>query len=176
MQQIVFATYPIRMIREGKLNAEKAWRSAFSVLFIVAALATVHFFLPRGVFRTFGLAWFFYLVLTEFINLPHHTDRPSFPGKLPVWRQHLIARSCNYPAVFARLLAFNFNLHAEHHVFPTLPWYRLPRARDLIREDLGSEYTESQGMAWVWKNRRKSLSEVALVETDPTGELLTSPG
>ena len=89
-----------------------------------------------------------------------------FDRKLAVWEQAQIARSCVYPTWLAWLMTFQFNLHAEHHVFPTLPWYRLPSARSGVKAAAGSDYTESTGLRWLFANRTRSLSRVALPDTE----------
>ena len=167
MQQVVFATYPLAMLRKGRLDFSKAWRAALSVLFLVFALAALSWIGDVDLVANFGLAALFYLYLTEVINVPHHMDRPGHDGKLPVWEQGDTTRSCDYPPVLARLVAFNFNLHVEHHIFPTLPWYRLHKATEAVKAT--GRYEGSMGVKWVMKNRRRPLESVALVRAEKLG-------
>ena len=159
-QLVIFATYPLRMLQQGKLSRGKAVRSAASVFVTVV---------PHAVFLAITGAWAdwlvflaLYLFITELVNVPHHVDRPMYTHKLAVWEQAEIARSCVYPRWLAWALTFQFNLHAEHHVFPTLPWYRLPSARMGVKQLAGPVYTESRGGRWILKNRLRSLTKVAL--------------
>jgi omega-6 fatty acid desaturase (delta-12 desaturase) len=102
-----------------------------------------------------------YMCLVEVINFPHHLSLPQYEGdtKLNLWDQHQIARSCIYPKLFSSVVLLNFNYHTEHHLFPTLPWYRLPIVSQALRSSL-PEYNLSIGNAWIRANRRKSLEEV----------------
>jgi omega-6 fatty acid desaturase (delta-12 desaturase) len=79
---------------------------------------------------------------------------------LPVWQQHMPTRTCDYPRGLSELLVLNFNFHVEHHVFPTLPWYRLRSARTLLKPALGTDYREAHGLRWHIQQRKRSLTKV----------------
>ena len=54
--------------------------------------------------------------------LPHrHEDRP--------FADRHNARTNNLPAWLSLLTCFHFGYHHEHHLFPTVPWWRLPAVR-----------------------------------------------
>ncbi|MEM9071678.1 MAG: fatty acid desaturase [Myxococcota bacterium] len=159
-QQIVLTLYPLRMLREGTLNRNKAAKSAASLAFVVCALATAHFALPEVINIQLWPAAVAYLSITELINLPHHLDRLTLERRLPVWEQWRIARSCQYPPLVSYLVALNFNLHVEHHMFPDVPWYRLQEVRSHVRPLLDERYEESVGARWVFRNRSRSLEAV----------------
>ena len=54
--------------------------------------------------------------------LPHKPDGHAF-----VDRHN--ARTNNFPVWLSLLTCFHFGYHHEHHLYPTLPWWRLPGAR-----------------------------------------------
>ncbi len=54
--------------------------------------------------------------------LPHVPDDPAFNDRHN-------ARSNDYPAWLSLLTCFHFGYHHEHHLYPGVPWWRLPKAR-----------------------------------------------
>ena len=58
--------------------------------------------------------------------LPHVPDDPAFPDRHN-------ARSNAYPAWLSLLTCFHFGYHHEHHLYPGVPWWRLPAARATFR-------------------------------------------
>ena len=54
--------------------------------------------------------------------LPHVPDDPAFSDRHN-------ARSNDYPAWLSLLTCFHFGYHHEHHLYPGVPWWRLPAAR-----------------------------------------------
>ena len=54
--------------------------------------------------------------------LPHRSDGPS-----PVDRHH--SRTLDLPPLISLIACFHFGYHREHHEWPHVPWWRLPRAR-----------------------------------------------
>lgn len=160
LQHVVYLSYPLVMWRAGEMNAPKAVRSLISILWLVVAHALSIAFVPEVTWSNVALAVVVYLVVEELVNLPHHVDMSTFEQKLPLWEQHLATRSCYYPPVVSELLVLNFNFHIEHHWFPTLPWYRLRKARALVRPALGEAYEEAVGIAWNLKNRTRDLQTI----------------
>lgn len=54
--------------------------------------------------------------------LPHVPADPRFPDRHN-------ARSNDYPVWLSLLTCFHFGYHHEHHLYPGVPWWRLPAAR-----------------------------------------------
>jgi fatty acid desaturase len=102
-----------------------------------------------------------YLAMVEVVNFPHHMDLPQYEGetKLALWEQYEIARSCFYPKFFSHFVLLNFNYHTEHHLYPTLPWYRLAELSARLRQQLPG-YNFSAGNEWILRNRRKPLEVI----------------
>lgn len=136
-------------------------RKEYPFLFGLATYlgAGVWFFGPLGLL----LNVICYLMLVESINLPHHLGMVQFEGqqRFPIFEQHLFTRSCDYPRWFAHHVLLNFNLHTEHHLFPTYPWYQLDTIRAEILA-LREEHNRCAGNEWVMIQRKSSLDEVLI--------------
>ena len=168
MQHLVFWFYPVKLWREGQMAWSRLWRSLVSIGCLPAAYALMAMVIPHGLwFHDVGLALGLYLVLVEVVNLPHHSDLPGYYAgaagtRPPVWEQSRCTRTCDYPWPVSELVMLNFNFHVEHHLFPTLPWYRLRRARDLVRPALGAGYQQSRSIHWMLDRRRRPAEAVFL--------------
>jgi len=57
------------------------------------------------------------------------TYLPHRPEAKPFADRHR-ARSNGYNWVFSLLTCFHFGYHHEHHLYPNVPWWRLPAVRD----------------------------------------------
>jgi fatty acid desaturase len=89
----------------------------------------------RAVLLSYLSALFLLMVCEELINLPHHIEATTVSHKLALWQQGRVTHSCQRVPVWSSLFLLNFNLHTAHHLFPGLPWFRLPEAeRALERE------------------------------------------
>jgi omega-6 fatty acid desaturase (delta-12 desaturase) len=161
-QHLVFWSYPLVLAREDR---SKIPQCAASVLLLPVSYLALHWLWP-SVFRfsNFALAFVIYLFIEELVNLPHHFDLFRFEERLPLWDQWKAARTCYYPLFVSELLVLNFNFHVEHHLYPSLPWYRLREARKLVRERIGSGYNEAVGIGWNLKNRSRDVQELLLTE------------
>lgn len=157
-QHVVFLAYPLRLVREDRSKIPEA---AFSVLVLPLAYAGFYVVAP-ALFHplNFAPALVLYLVAEELVNLPHHADLCTWPGRLPLWEQGKATRSCYYPPGVSEFFVLNFNFHTEHHFFPSLPWYRLRAARRLVKEALGAGYREAIGVAWNVNNRGADLQRL----------------
>ena len=159
VNHFVFWAYPITVWRKGPKN--QLGRCMASVVWMLAVYAGAHYAWPQLFsFGNFALAIAIYLVAVELVNLPHHADQPTIDGKLALWQQGYSTRSCYYPKLVSELLVLNFNFHIEHHLFPTLPWYRLRQARALVKPALGAGYKESIGVQWNLENRFQDITRV----------------
>jgi beta-carotene/zeaxanthin 4-ketolase len=57
------------------------------------------------------------------------TYLPHRPDAVPFADRHN-ARTNNFPAWLSLLTCFHFGYHHEHHLYPTVPWWRLPDMRN----------------------------------------------
>ena len=114
-------------------------------------------------------AWFFFLMFIELANLPHHAETPLLApddDALQVWDQGTVSHSCSAVPVWSRWVMLNFNLHVAHHLFPQVPWYRVPETDRLVR---GDEPCKSE-LGWALANRRRSLVQIMGHYFDKRGE------
>ena len=140
-------------------------RSLASVLSLSSAYFVLALFGPSWLtLANFWPSLLLYLVAVELVNFPHHIDMPVVADpdtKLAPWEQHQTTRSCNYGAL-SSFLVLNFNFHIEHHLYPTLPWYRLAAVRDRVKALLPDDYTEVTGIGWNLKNRARDPQAIML--------------
>jgi acyl-lipid omega-6 desaturase (Delta-12 desaturase) len=153
-QHFVFWTKSYQFLLNAKSRPERV-RNALSVGLPLALYTQI----PWSE-NIVGLA--LYLAMVEIVNFPHHLRMPMLRENehFPYREQHLTARSCAYPRWISHHVLNNFNLHVEHHLFPALPWHRLPEARELIKPVLGAAYTEIEGNGWILENREKRIEDV----------------
>jgi fatty acid desaturase len=165
LQHTVFWLYPFRSWRDGRFNASQQRKSLFSVLFLASAYILLGLFGPSWL--TLARLWpslIIYLVAVELVNFPHHIDMPvvaSPDTKLAPWEQHVTTRSCDY-GHYSGMLVLNFNLHTEHHLYPTLPWYRLKTVRGRVKQALAADYNQVTGIGWNIDNRTRDPREIML--------------
>jgi omega-6 fatty acid desaturase (delta-12 desaturase) len=166
MNHLVYWAYPMTVWRTG--TASQLRRCVASLVWMAAVYAGLAYAWPE-IFSlaNFAPAIVIYLVAAELVNLPHHSDQPSTTQKLALWEQAYSTRSCYYPKLVSELLVLNFNFHIEHHLYPSLPWYRLREARALIKPALGAGYTEAIGIRWNLTNRFKDISQVLRAQASP---------
>jgi omega-6 fatty acid desaturase (delta-12 desaturase) len=161
LQHVVYLGYPLRMYRAGELTSRRLMRSAASVLWMLAAYTAIYEFAPAALHpRSWALGVALYLITEELVNLPHHVGMPTSATRLAPWDQHRVTRSCYYPIGLSEFFVLNFNFHIEHHLFPSLPWYRLRAARKLLVPALGEGYDQAVGVEWNVRNRRRGLDEI----------------
>lgn len=99
---------------------------------------------------------YLYLVLTEYVNTPHHTGFGYRTEVLKAREQPNVTRSCHYPAWLATIVA-NFNLHAEHHLFPRVTWTHLPMVTALLDPgEVPHRLTAAEALAY----RRQHIGDV----------------
>jgi fatty acid desaturase len=81
-------------------------------------------------------------------------------GSLRGWAEHLMTRA-GHPLTQTRTVTSNavvsffmcnLNYHLEHHLFPAMPWYRLPRLHALLREEYvgAGAFVERSYLKFVW--------------------------
>ncbi|MBL8213565.1 MAG: fatty acid desaturase [Bryobacterales bacterium] len=168
LQHTVFWMYPWDSYRQGKLRGARLRNSLFSIGLLAVAYTAWALWAPAEVSAAaIWPSFVIYLAGVELVNLPHHAGMPTYAStperpKLHLWEQHLSTRSCFYPLYLSELLVLNFNLHTEHHFFPTLPWYRLRNARLLLKRPLATAYTEEFGVEWNTLNRKQPPEAVLL--------------
>jgi acyl-lipid omega-6 desaturase (Delta-12 desaturase) len=160
LQHIVYLSYPLQMLRDREARG-RLLRCLASVAWMLVGYVLLFWLAPELMrARNWAVAVVVFLIAEELVNLPHHVDMPTFEVKLPLWEQYRATRSCYYPGGISEMFVLNFNFHTEHHLFPSLPWYRLRQARRLLKPALEQTYTEAVGIAWNVRNRRRDLDAI----------------
>jgi hypothetical protein len=59
------------------------------------------------------------------------------------------------PGLLGALFCYNFNLHTEHHLFPNVPWYRLPRIARRVVEYNFIKYNNVSIICFTIEARRR---------------------
>jgi len=164
IQHVVFWSYPLKLVRDERTRRGQLVRAALSVGFQAVAYTALLLAFPN-LFRiaNFGLALLLYLLATELVNLPHHIGTPNPADRPPLWEQWRGSRTCFYPRVISEFFVMNFNFHVEHHLFPSLPWFRLRQAHHRVRAAIGDGYQLEVGVSWNLRNRTRSIEPIALV-------------
>lgn len=172
MQQIFIFSFPFIMKKFGRDDKRMFWQGVFSIAWMVAGYAALLYLFPEYItVHNLWLGYLIYLIGQEMVNLPHHAGVPVYHtsedrNMLHAWEQHRSTRSCYIPRFLSELLVLNFNLHIEHHMMPTLPWFRLSQARGIVMKTLGNEYMEVGDLSWNLENRTKHPSKVILNAPD----------
>nr|WP_281721978.1 fatty acid desaturase [Nitrosomonas nitrosa] len=160
----VFWAYPYRELIKG--NWRDALPGAGSVLICVTPhLLAIIIFGATCYLLTLIPILVLYYMFFENMNLPQHTSlfpylSTTVPNPLPYRKQDSITRTTALPPVLAVPLAYNFNFHIEHHLFPSVPWYRLQSVRRMIREVPSCEYQEAKFLSFMVALRRRDPLDV----------------
>jgi len=159
MQEYVFwFVCTTRFLQEKPFKISRFMSLAFPIL----TWASIFYFAgPNLTLSVFIPSFLIYLVMVEVINLPHHLGLPQNKGevKMALWDQYLAARSCAYPWVLSHFVFLNFNYHAEHHLYPNLPWTQLAALSEKLRHEL-ENYNLCIGNQWIQDNRRRAIEDV----------------
>lgn len=129
--------WPLSEWKKG--DRKSALRNGASLL--VVALPRVALFVLFG----WSALWillpmtYVFVFLDENVSVPQHSGyfpytSETHPRPLRPWEHVEITRTTNRPGIAGVLLSLNFSLHTEHHLFPTVPWYRLPRVSEKIAD------------------------------------------
>lgn len=163
LQEAVFWTISARFIGDrGRYQGQRMELLASVLTPILMASALLAVGQRLGHWALLLPSVVIYLGMVEIVNLPHHLRLPRLlgEGKLPIWKQYRVSRTCIYGDWFSKLVLLNFNYHAEHHMFPNLPWYELPKAYALVKDQALEGYHRGEGHEWIRENRQRNLVDV----------------
>ncbi|HET8871515.1 MAG TPA: fatty acid desaturase [Aquabacterium sp.] len=138
--------YPARLLKQGQTKQALLTIGSGLIALTPHALAI-------GYWGGLAYATYYLPVLLasfvwyESINLTHHAGLYKFsahqhPEPLALYEQQTVSRSCHMPTWLSTLLCYHFNLHAEHHLFPVIPWHHLPAVRQALQEVEVSNYID----------------------------------
>lgn len=168
MQHVFMWAFPFVMKNFGRVDRRMFWNGIISDVWLIFAYSALIYSFPEYInLHNLGLAFAFYLFGQELVNLPHHAGVPIYHtskkrSMLHAWEQHYSTRSCYMPRALAELLVLNFNLHIEHHMMPTLPWFQLHKAKAIVKGVLGDAYTEVADISWCIDSRLKDPARIIL--------------
>jgi fatty acid desaturase len=160
----VFWGYPLTQL------AVSNWSNGVKSFMSVVGCASPHIALiwivgiPRYIVLI-GPTMVLYYILFENMNMPQHTGlfpylSSEVPGPLPYREQDEITRSTLLPRSLSVLLAYNFNLHIEHHMFPSVPWYFLHSVRRLIAGNGICNYHEAKFLSFMVRLRKSDPLDI----------------
>jgi len=143
----MFWKYPFEQLKKGNfINARMGFISVGIIVISQIALILYLGFI-QYLILFFPMQYIFYL-LTENITLPLHVGlirllSEDHPNPLPYYEQDSVTRSIAFPNIIAILLNYNNNLHIEHHLFPNIPWYSLPKVKQHIQRESELQYNQT---------------------------------
>jgi fatty acid desaturase len=114
----------------------------------------------RPVLLSYACGLFLLMMLEELVNLPHHIEAPTVAHKLALWEQDEVTHSCRPLPIWSSLVLLNFNLHTAHHLFPGLPWYRLPEAERVLVTHTRAHQGQDHELAISLRLRRRAFADV----------------
>lgn len=145
--QFVFDVYWLYPIQQFKQHREGDWKAGFAVMIVVLPHSILMALLgiPNYLILVAPMILVFFLYL-EGIALPLHGGLFPFlshdhPQPIPYLEQDAVTRTIELPPILAVLLVYNFNLHTEHHLFPNVPWYNLPKVKQALQNVDHPHYT-----------------------------------
>lgn len=159
---------PFEERRRGRRSRRYAKEARWAIVYVAAYAILAALVIVRGKTSLF-VSWFFppwfmLLVLAEMLNLPHHAEAPLLAKEaeaLPYWAQDAVSHNCGSLPIWSKFVILNFNLHIAHHLFPSVPWYELPRVERLIQEKTGQVPAAFKNeFAWSLVNRRRPLLQL----------------
>lgn len=153
-----FWLYPMRQWQAG--NTRQAMSGLASDLITVSPLVALFITLGmHGVLVYWVPAMLVFYVLFEYINLTHHSGLYPFlsdthPEPVPLHAQDVHCRTAVMPEWLSLVLCYHFNLHTEHHFFPSVPWHRLPALHRSLREQQGNTFNDVNMISYINLIRR----------------------
>lgn len=145
--------------KESRHQKEVTW----SCIYIIGYGLLTTILLWQGLWLVFISwffpAWIFFLMFIELVNLPHHAEAPLLSkdsAPLPLWQQHTVSHNCGPVSMWSTFIILNFNLHIAHHLFPTIPWYDIPK----VQKRLNMDVFNKNEFSWAFTNRRRPLLQI----------------
>ena len=155
---LVYWSYPLKLIKDRKMNRKMFHRTLFSVLFLMS----VYMIIFIGFSTVFKIQYFIlpvigYGMLWELLTTAQHLGLPSFTTRPQLHQHAQTTRSTIFPHLIGKYVFLNFGLHLEHHFYPALPWHELSKARLLLKPVLKDSYNEVIGGIWNFKTRQQDM-------------------
>ena len=143
-----FWLYPKRLLLKDKVEKSVVSSALLSMILTVLPWIVLWQILGAANFFAYVLpAFFVFYCWFEMINLCHHAGLYPFishshPKSVPTYQQEQFCRTATLPKWMSLVSCYHFNLHTEHHLFPTVPWNYLPRLSQLLDDYPLSQYNK----------------------------------
>jgi len=102
-----------------------SWRE----FLVLAAVVWTYLLVLGAPLANLLVFWSLPAILSSLQLFTFGTYLPHRPGAVPFADRHR-ARSSNFNWVLSLLTCFHFGYHHEHHLEPSVPWWRLPQVHD----------------------------------------------
>jgi omega-6 fatty acid desaturase (delta-12 desaturase) len=138
--------YALREFRKG--HTSTGWKAVGSMAFAVVPHVLAIVFLGALKYLTiYGPMFVLFYLQFENMYIPQHSKLFPYVSQLrrkpiPYYEQDTITRSTYLPRFLSVVLGYYHNLHTEHHLFPTVPWYRLPLVKRKLAAAGDVDYKE----------------------------------
>ncbi|WP_144395311.1 fatty acid desaturase family protein [Pleionea sediminis] len=155
-----FWMYPGRLLKETKVDRHKLLLSILSAVITLLPWGALAVLIGLENFLIYALpALFIFYFWFETINLCHHAGLYPFishshPNSIKTYEQEAYCRSAMLPRWLSIVCCYNFNLHTEHHIFPTVPWSYLNRLSELM-DECGLENYHKQSLPSLVRDIRR---------------------
>lgn len=103
-------------------------------LLFLSLVSIVYLFVFNASYLNLVVFWALPAITSSLQLFYFGTYLPHRPGKTPFSDRHR-SRSNGYNWLLSLLTCFHFGYHHEHHLYPNVPWWRLPA----VRGDKGGE-------------------------------------
>ncbi|MDJ0618870.1 MAG: fatty acid desaturase [Calothrix sp. MO_192.B10] len=169
----VFWLYPFNEYKKNNYtNAKAGFVSLIAIItphaLLIGYLGIVDYLIIYTPMLLIYAIWFENMNFSQHIGLfpylsSHH------PRPIPLHEQDSISRTSEMNPILAVLFCYNFNLHIEHHLFPSAPWYQLPKIKDFLESEknLDIDYKGVQFPDFVLQLRSQDLVDVYLKTLPP---------
>lgn len=155
----IFWQLPFKQYRFRHLRQQLS--SIFSIFFVLVFHCGLVFLLGWPTYSLIFLpAIFIYLVVFEMINLCHHAGLYALNSEMqsksiPCYAQAPYCRTTLMPSWLSMFLCYHFTLHSEHHLFPQVPWRKLPHLQRLLAQQPPEQY-QTVSLLSYWLNIRSA--------------------
>lgn len=165
-----FWLYPFKQGRAG--HKANVISGAVSLVITITPVVIGFWAFGSRFMLTYWLpAMLIFFVWFECINLTHHSGlypyiSDTHPQAIPLHAQDAHCRTAVMPSWLSMLLCYHFNLHTEHHLYPTVPWHRLPDVMKALRKIPGETFNDVDMLDYMSSIRARNPFE-AFVDTVP---------
>lgn len=135
---------PVTGFRMGNRESRRAILEEYALMLLLYGLAFA--LVPLRILAEVWLLPFLFTAL--FAQLRGFTEHIFTAGDAPARAARTITSS--------RLVSFlmlNLNYHLDHHLYPAVPWYNIPRLHELLRDELrrADAPVSSSYLAFLWE-------------------------